>query len=73
VSWTTARTWVDGELMTREKLQTLRDNLLETMPAKAVAAGDVFYAPAAGSLARLPAGANGAFLALDGGIPRWIG
>ncbi len=69
-------TWVTAELVTAALLNThLRDNLLETAPAKAAAAGDVFYATAAHALAKLGIGAAGQRLRVNAGAtaPEWAG
>ncbi len=51
MAWTAPRTWVTAEIVTASLLNTeLRDNLLETAPAKAAAAGEYFMANAANSL-----------------------
>ena len=60
MAWTAPRTWVVGEVLTAALLNThLRDNMLETAPAKAATAGDVFYADDANSLAVLAGSGNG--------------
>jgi hypothetical protein len=62
MGWTAPRTWVDGEVVTRDLLnQHLRDNLLETEAAKAAAAGDTFHATSAAAFERLPLGGSGSF------------
>lgn len=58
MSWTAPRTWVTGEVVTAALMNThVRDNMLETAPAKAAAAGDTFYATAANAIAALTKGA----------------
>lgn len=73
MSWVAPRTWVVGEVLTAALLNThLRDNLLETAPAKATTAGDVFYATAAGAIARLAANASKTLKMNAGGTaPEW--
>jgi hypothetical protein len=57
MAWTAPRTWVALETVTAALLNThLRDNLLETAPAKASAQADTFYATAANAIARLAKG-----------------
>jgi hypothetical protein len=54
MAWTAPRTWLSGEAVTAALLNThVRDNLLETMAAKAVAADDLFQGTAANALARI--------------------
>lgn len=61
-SWTAPRTWVVGEIVTAALLNThLRDNLLESAPAKGTAAG-ILYVSAANTLALLAAAGNGSKL-----------
>jgi len=74
MSWTAPRTWVTGELVTATLMNThLRDNLLETAPAKVTTAGDIVYASAANALARLAiAAADGALLQRASGLPAWL-
>jgi hypothetical protein len=72
VAWTAPRTWVTGETVTAALLNThLRDNLLETGPAKVTTAGDLIYGSAANALARLAASTNGRILHLASGLPAW--
>lgn len=45
MTWTTPKTWVANTQVTEGALNAhLRDNLLETLPAKAVTEGDIFVA-----------------------------
>lgn len=56
-SWTAPRTWVLGEIVTAAQMNThVRDDLLETAPAKVTTAGDIVQATAANTLARLGLG-----------------
>lgn len=72
MAWTTPRTWVASETVTAALMNThIRDNLLETAPAKVTTAGDIVYASAANALARLGVGSNGQFLTLAAGVPAW--
>jgi hypothetical protein len=60
MAWAAPRSWVLGETVTAALLNAqLRDNLLETMVAKAVAAGDLFQGTASNTLERIPLGAEG--------------
>ena len=62
--------------MTASQLNThLRDNLLETAPAKVTTAGDLVYATAANALARLAVGAAYKPLRVNSGAtaPEWAG
>lgn len=65
-SWTAPRTWVVNEIVTASIMNThVRDNLLETAPAKATTKGDVFAATAANAVSRLAVGSNGTVLTAD--------
>lgn len=67
-------TWVALETVTAALLNThLRDNLLETAPAKASAQGDIFYATAANAIARLAKGTKYQMLRMNSGAtaPEW--
>lgn len=71
MAWTSPRTWVSGEVVSAALLNAhLRDNLLETAPAKVTTAGDVVYANGANSLARLAANA-GKLLHSSSTAPYW--
>lgn len=72
MAWTNPRTWVALETPTVAQLNThLRDNMLETAPAKVTTAGDIVYASAANALARLGIGAEGKALVVASGLPAW--
>src|SRR5690348_4232167 len=73
MSWFEPFTLADGRVMSHGFLNTaFRDNLLEQEPAKALAAGDMFYATAPNSLARLAIGSQGqALIVSEDGIPEW--
>lgn len=47
------------------------DALLDSVSGLTLAAGDLFYATGANTVARLPAGANGSVLAMEAGLPAW--
>lgn len=52
MAWTAPRTWVTSEVVSAAIMNThVRDNLLETAPAKATAASQLFVATAAGAIA----------------------
>ncbi len=73
MSWTAPRTWVTAETVTAAIMNThVRDNLLETAPAKAAAAGDIFYATAANTVGVLTQPGDTHFM-LRGGAsaPSW--
>lgn len=73
MAWTAPATAVANTFLTAAFWNTqVRDNLLETAPAKAAVAGDTFYATAANAIARLPAGANGSLSQMAAGIPSWL-
>ena len=52
----------------------VRDNILETGPAKVTTAGDIVYATAANAMARLAIGAEGGKLGVNAGAtaPEWM-
>ncbi len=59
-AWVAPRTWVVGEPLTAAELnEQLRDNMLQTGPAKVTTQGDVLYASGANALARLAISGNG--------------
>lgn len=71
-SWTAPRTWVASAILTAAQLNThLRDNLLETLVAKVTTAGDIGYATAATTLARL-ALVVGGILYGGASAPAWL-
>lgn len=72
MAWTAPRTWTTGEVVTGSIMnQHVRDNLLETGPAKVTTAGDMLYATGANALNRLAIGASRSILASDGSSPLW--
>lgn len=74
MSWTAPRTWVTAEVVTAAMMNIhVRDNLLETAPAKVTTAGDILYATAANAIARLaPGNANQSLVMNTGGTaPQW--
>ena len=57
MAWSVPRTWVTAELVLASHMNAhVRDNLLETGPAKVTALGDLIYATAANALTRLARG-----------------
>ncbi len=77
MAWTAPRTWVTSEVVTSTIMNAhVRDNLLETAPAKASAKGDLFAATAANAISRLAIGSNGQTLipnsACNNGV-QWTG
>lgn len=76
MAWTAPRTWVTGETVTAALLNThVRDNLLETAPAKVTTAGDTVYATGANAIARLGIGTRRYALRVNAGAtaPAWSG
>ena len=66
MAWTAPRTWAAGEVVTAALLNThVRDDLLETAPAKVTTKGDLVAATGANALARLGVGADGQALLAD--------
>ena len=71
-SWTPPRTWTTGEIVTAAQMNTnVRDDLLETAPAKATAAGDFFYGTGPNAIARTPLAALGSVLRAGASAPEW--
>ena len=73
MAWTAPKTFVSGAILTAAELNThLRDNLNETCPNTAAAAGDLVYADGANSMgSRVSIGNAGALLASTGTAPVW--
>lgn len=68
MTWTAPRTWVTTELVTSSQLNThVRDNLLETAPAKVTTKGDSVWSTGANAIVRLSVGSNGQMLIADSG------
>lgn len=68
MAWTAPRTWVTSEVVTATMMNAhVRDNLLETAPAKASAKGDLFAATGANAITRVAAGTNYAVLIPNSG------
>lgn len=66
MAWTAPRTWVTGEIVTAAYLNSnVRDNLLETAPAKATAAGDIFVATASNAIKRVAVGGAGSVVSVN--------
>lgn len=71
MSWSTPRTYTNGELVTDVMLNATRDQLLETGPAKVTTAGDLLVATGANALARLGKGADNTILGVVAGAVVW--
>jgi hypothetical protein len=68
MSWVAPRTWVTGEIVSAAIMNThIRDNLLESAPAKAAAAGDMFVATGVNAIKRIALGAAKKFLKVNAG------
>lgn len=68
MAWTTPRTYTTGELVTAAILNThVRDNLLETAPAKITNIGDLLVGAGLNSLKSLALGAAGMVLKVNTG------
>lgn len=66
MAWTTPRTYTTGELVTAAILNThVRDNLLETAPAKVTTAGDIIVATGANGIKRLGIGGAASLLKVN--------
>ena len=74
MAWTAPRTWTTGEIVTAALMNAqIRDNMLETAPAKTAAAGDLYYGTAANAIAALTAGSARQILQMNSGgtLPEW--
>lgn len=72
MAWTSPLTWEDGVVYTAAQMNAqIRDNLLETGPAKATTLGDMVRATGANALERIPNIANSHPLKVVGGVPTW--
>jgi hypothetical protein len=73
MAWSTIDPFEVAAVLTAAQMNALRENQLETAPAKATTAGDTFYATAANTIARLAAGAAGRVLRMNAGAtaPEW--
>ncbi len=66
MAWTAPRTWVSGELVSASLMNThVRDDMLETAPAKVTTKGDSVWGTGANAIARLPVGSNSQVLVAD--------
>lgn len=66
MAWTAPATFTTGQVITAADMNAqVRDNLLETAPAKATTKGDSFWATAANAIARLGVGADGTTIVAD--------
>lgn len=75
MGWIMPRTWVSAELVTVSHMNThVRDNLLQTAPAKVTTAGDLLYATGANALVRLGIGGPHQVLRTNSGAtaPEWV-
>ena len=69
--WRAPRIWIDGPHITAAQMNAVSENLRETAPAKAVAAGDLFYATGRNAIERLALGLAGTFLIPGQAAPQW--
>lgn len=68
MAWTTPRTWTTGEIVTAANMNThVRDNLLETAPAKITTLGDLLIGSGASAAKRLGRGSAYAVLGVNSG------
>jgi hypothetical protein len=66
MAFTTPRTWVTGEIVSAAYLNSnVRDNMLETVPAKAAAAGDIFVATGANAIKKVTVGSAGSVVSVN--------
>ena len=68
MAWTTPRTWTTGEIVTAAYMNThIRDNLLETAPAKVTTTGDLIVGNGSNALKRLGIGSAYSVLSVNAG------
>ena len=68
MAWTTPRTWTTGEIVTAAYMNThVRDNLLETSPAKITTTGDLIVGNGPNALKRLGIGSAYSVLSVNAG------
>lgn len=71
MAWTTPRTWTTSELVNASMMNGIRDDLNELW--KGTAAGDIQYYSAANLQTNLPIGGENFVLAVESGLPAWVG
>jgi len=72
MAWTAPRTWVAAEAPSAATMNThIRDNLAATEAGVLTTEGDLVYASAANTLARLAAGSEGDYLTVASSLPSW--
>ncbi len=72
MAWTTPRCWTTGEVVTAAIMNAhVRDNLNVTSAGVVTAAGDITYASASHTMARLAKGTDGNILHQASCIPAW--
>ena len=72
MAWTAPRCWVTGEVVTATLLnQQIKGNLLSTSAGVVTTAGDITYASAANTMARVGKGTNGNILHQASCAPAW--
>jgi len=60
MAWTAPKTWTTGSIVTASDLNTyVRDDFLETVPAKVTTAGDIVVATGANTIKRVAVGNPG--------------
>ena len=68
MTWHIPISWTSGAVVTKTNLdEQVRDNLLETAPAKVTTKGDIVAATGANALERLAVGSDNAILVADSG------
>ena len=71
MAWTEPRIWVDGPHITAAQMNAVSENLRQTAPAKASAAGDIFFATGRNEIDVLHLGTVGQFLVPGVAAPQW--
>ena len=72
MAWTNPRTWAVGENVTAALMNThVRDNMLQTAPARVTTQGDIVFASGANALSRLGIAAVNKVLVGGANTPAW--
>lgn len=69
--WEDPPVWIDGPFLKAQRMNIISEDLRQTAPAKAQAAGDLFYATGPNTIVRLPKGAVGSYLLQGAQAPQW--
>ena len=71
MAWSAPIAYALGHRLTAANMNAHKDQLNETAPAKATAAGELFYATGANAIAALTLGSEGDLFRAGAGAPEW--